>query len=245
MGTAGPTFYDDDTIFATYMRGRQRPDNPNDTLEKPIILELIGGIAGKSVLDLGCGDAAIGREFLQSGATAYLGIDGSANMVALATQTLAGTSGRVIQHAIEDWQYPQATFDLVLARLALHYVADFPALCAQINQTLRPGGQLVFSVEHPVITSGDRGWTKEGPRQDWLVDRYFDTGLRVTEWMGGQIEKYHRTVEDYFSSLQRAGFLVEQLRESSPQRQHFQDEQTYLRRKRIPLFLFMAGRKVD
>jgi trans-aconitate methyltransferase len=116
MGTAGPTFYDDDTIFATYVRGRQRRDNPNDTLEKPVILELIGDIAGKSVLDLGCGDAAIGREFLQHGATAYLGIDGSANMVALAKQTLAGTSGRVIQHTIEDWQYPQATFDLVLAR---------------------------------------------------------------------------------------------------------------------------------
>ena len=75
------------------------------------------------------------------------------------------------------------------------------------------------------------------------MDNYFDTGLRVTDWMGGQIEKYHRTVEDYFTSLQRAGFIVEQLRESSPQRQYFQDEQTYLRRKRIPLFLFMAGRK--
>ncbi len=57
------------------------------------------------------------------------------------------------------------------------------------------------------------------------------------------VEKYHRTVEDYFTGLQRAGFLVEQLRELSPQRQYFPDEQTYWRRKRIPLFLFMAERK--
>jgi hypothetical protein len=61
--------------------------------------------------------------------------------------------------------------------------------------------------------------------------------------MGGRVEKYHRTVEDYFHALQHAGFVVEQLRESSPQRQHFRDEQTYLRRRRIPLFLFLAGRK--
>lgn len=244
METTGPTFYDNDIVFATYQQGRQRLDSPNDTLEKPVILELIGDIAGKSVLDLGCGDAAIGCEFLQAGAAAYLGIDGSANMVALAAQTLAGTSGRVIQHAIEDWQYPPATFDLVLARLVLHYVANLPALCAQLWQTLRPEGQLVFSVEHPVITSTDRGWTNGGARQDWLVDNYFDTGLRVTDWMGGRVEKYHRTVEEYFSSLQRVGFIVEHLRESSPQRQYFQDEQTYLRRKRIPLFLLMAGRKL-
>ncbi len=163
-------------------------------------------------------------------------------MLALATQTLAGTGGRVIQHAFENWQYPLATFDLVLARLTLHYIADLPALCAKIWQTLRPGGQLVFSVEHPVITSSNLAGAK-GVRQEWMVDNYFDTWLQVTEWMGGQIEKYHRTVEEYFSSLKRVGFLVEQLRESSPQRQYFQDEQTYLRRKRIPLFLFLAGRK--
>lgn len=243
MGIAGPTFYDDEMVFAAYQQRRQRTDSPNDTLEKPVILELIGDIAGKRVLDLGCGDASIGRDLLQAGAVAYLGVDGSANMVALATQTLAGTSGRVIHHPIKDWQYPETTFDLVLARLVLHYIADLPALCAQIRQTLRPGGSLVFSVEHPVITSSDRGWVQGSARQDWLVDNYFDPGLRVTEWMGGWVEKYHRTVEDYFNSLQRAGFVIEHLRESCPVRHYFQDEQTYLRRKRIPLFLFMAGRK--
>jgi len=82
MGIAGSTFFDNDAIFATYQQGRPRVDSPNDTLEKPIILELISDIAGKSVLDLGCGDAAIGRELQQQGATAQLGIDGSAKMVA-------------------------------------------------------------------------------------------------------------------------------------------------------------------
>lgn len=32
MGTTGSTFYDDDTIFATYQQGRQRRDSPNDTI---------------------------------------------------------------------------------------------------------------------------------------------------------------------------------------------------------------------
>ena len=145
MGIAGSTFYDDETVFATYQQGRQRLDNPNDTLEKPVILELIGDIAGKSVFDLGCGDAAIGRELLQGGAAAYVGVDGSAKMVALASQTLAGSVGRVIQQPIEDWHYPPATFDRVLARLVLHYVADFPTLCTKVWQTLRPGGKFVFS----------------------------------------------------------------------------------------------------
>ena len=55
--------------------------------------------------------------------------------------------------------------------------------------------------------------------------------------------KYHRTVEEYFLGLQTAGFVVECLRESRPERQWFVHEETYQRRTRIPLFLFLAARK--
>ena len=57
------------------------------------------------------------------------------------------------------------------------------------------------------------------------------------------MRKYHRAVEDYFAALQRAGFVVEQLREARPRREHFQDTETYERRKRIPLFLILAALK--
>ncbi len=112
-----------------------------------------------------------------------------------------------------------------------------------IFQTLTLRGLFVFSVEHPVITSCDKSWTSGTLRQDWVVDNYFSTGLRVTEWLGGTVEKYHRTVEDYFYLLNEAGFIVENLREAHPQREHFHNVQTYERRKRIPLFLIIAARK--
>lgn len=243
MAKAGPSFYDDETVFATYMRHRQRTDTPNDTLEKPIVLELVGLIADKRILDLGCGNAAIGQEFLHQGAASYVGVEGSHKMVAIASQTLADTAGQVVLQTIEDWTYPPAAFDLVLARLVLHYVADLAPLFTNIFRTLAPGGQFIFSVEHPVITSCDRGWTAGRLRQDWVVDNYFSTGVRVTNWMGGTVQKYHRTIEDYFRLLQNTGFRVEDLREAQPQRDRFHDTQTYERRKRIPLFLILAARK--
>jgi SAM-dependent methyltransferase len=243
MSASGPEFYDDEAVFASYMAHRRRPDNPNETLEKPVILELIGDPAGKRVLDLGCGDASFGREILARGGHAYLGIEGSRNMVALAQQTLAGMSGRVLHSSIETWDYPADSFDLAVARLVLHYLADIAPIFTQVHRTLSQSGRFVFSVEHPVITSCDRGWPAGSPRQDWIVDNYFETGLRETSWLGGRVQKYHRTVEDYFRALQQAGFVVEHLRESRPERQRFADEQTYARRRRIPLFLFLAGRK--
>ncbi|MBD3884443.1 class I SAM-dependent methyltransferase [Phormidium tenue FACHB-886] len=243
MDKAGSSFYDDDLVFATYMRHRHRPDTPNETLEKPVILELVAPIANKCILDLGCGDAAIGKEFLHNGAASYTGVEGSQKMVEAAIEMLTGTSGQVILQTIEDWVYPAIAFDLVLARLALHYIADLAPVFVNVFRTLAAGGQFVFSVEHPVITSCSRGWTGDTPRQDWIVDDYFSTGVRVTHWLGGTMQKYHRTIEDYFHLLQTTGFRIEALREAKPQRNHFLDAQTYERRKRIPLFLIFSARK--
>ncbi len=243
MGKSGSSFYDDEAVFATYIRHRHRLDTPNETLEKPVILEFVIPVANKHILDLGCGDAAIGKEFLHQGAASYMGIEGSYKMVETAIQMLAGTSGKVVRQTIEDWTYPPTAFDLVLARLSLHYIADLSPVFANVFQTLVAGGQFVFSVEHPVITSCNRGWIDGTPRQDWVVDDYFSTGIRVTNWLDGTVQKYHRTIEDYFCLLQATGFQIEGLREAKPKRNHFYDTQTFERRKRIPLFLILSARK--
>jgi SAM-dependent methyltransferase len=243
VGLDGPRLYDDDQAFATYMRHRARDESPNDTLEKPDLLELIGSAAGLRVLDLGCGDAQIGRELLAAGARAYLGLEPSRNMLAEAHKTLAGTSGQVVAATIEAWTYPPAAFDLAISRLALHYVEDLAPTFRQVFESLTPGGRFVFSVEHPVITSCDRAFPEGSQRQDWIVDDYHVPGRRVTRWLGQDVVKYHRTVEEYFGELRRAGFAVEALREGRPRREHFLREETYQRRLRIPLMLLLAARK--
>jgi len=244
VGLDGPSFYDDNEAFATYMRHRrQRNETPNDTLEKPDLLDLIGSVAGLRILDLGCGDAGIGRELLEAGASAYLGLEPSQNMLAEARQTLAGTVGETVQATIEDWEYPASTFDLAISRLALHYIEDVETPFRQVFRTLTPGGRFVFSVEHPVITSCNRALPPGTKRQDWIVDEYHLPGLRIIKWLGQDVVRYHRTVEAYFGTLQQAGFLIEGLREACPRRELFQSEETYLRRRRIPLMLLMAARK--
>jgi predicted TPR repeat methyltransferase len=73
---------------------------------------------GLRVLDLGCGDAEIGRESLNAGAVRYRGVDGSTRMVQAARRTLEGTTGEVVLCDSAD------AFDVVLSRMALHYVGD-------------------------------------------------------------------------------------------------------------------------
>jgi SAM-dependent methyltransferase len=243
-GLSGPAFYDDLEAFAAYWASRERPDNPNNALEQPILRELAGDLHDRRILDLGCGAAMFGRHAFDQGCRSYVGVEASRNMVAAARETLAGTSGRIEHAAMETRSYREAAFDLVVSSLALHYVADLETVFAGVHRALVDGGRFVFSVEHPVITSCARGWDG-GPRQDWIVDDYFDVGPRQTSWLGGEVIRQHRTIEDYVSALQAAGFILDRLRESRPQRERFADEAEYERRKRIPLFLFLACYKPD
>jgi SAM-dependent methyltransferase len=239
----GDQFFDDDNMFEYYRARRHRADGPNETLEKPVFLELLGDVSGREILDLGCGDGVFGQELLTAGCQSYLGLEASRQMVQLARQNLQETSGQIVHIKIEDWDYPPARFDLVISRLALHYVADLDETFHKVNHTLRRNGRFVFSIVHPVITSCDRSREEGGMRQEWIVDDYFTMGPRKVYFMGEFVEQYHRPIEEIYKSLQDANFQIEQLRESCPRMENFTDVNLYERRKRIPLFLFLSGRK--
>jgi len=174
----GAEFFDDDKIFEAYRSGRYRSDGPNESLEKPVFLELLGDVRGKQILDLGCGDGRFGLELLAAGCQSYLGLEASQQMVQLAQQNLQARSGQVVHAKIEDWHYPDERFDLVISRLALHYVANLEETFNNVNNTLRGNGQFLFSIVHPVITSCDKSRERGSIRQDWIVDDYFTPGSR-------------------------------------------------------------------
>lgn len=239
----GFEFFDQDIFFDTYMAHREWADNPNETLEKPIILELLQDVRDKRILDLGCGDGIFASELFKLGCKEYTGLEASSKMVAEAKHALKGTSASIVHATIEDWEYPSGEFDLVTSRLALHYVEDLEQVFLNVHRGLVPGGTFVFSVLHPVITASIKSAEKGGKREDWIVDDYFIDGPRIVPWIGGQIIQYHRTVEDFFYLLQNNGFLVEHLKESHPVATRFTDKELLGRRHRIPLFLILAGRK--
>lgn len=244
MSDAGAFFYDRPQVFDTYLERRQQATSANDTLELPIIQALLPELRGRRVLDIGCGDAAIASELLESGAEHYTGFDSSERMIALAKKNLpTDLTIELHQDFIESWPFEPEAYDLVLSRLAFHYVEALGPIFERIYAALRPGGEFVFSVEHPVITSHQQSFKNKGSSAGWAVERYFETGKRDISWLGGQVLKYHRTVEDHFSALQEAGFSILALRESRPDPKLFPDRKLYEKRARYPLFLFFKAQK--
>jgi predicted TPR repeat methyltransferase len=168
-------FYDNPDIRAKYIARRTQPDNLNDTLERPIFLELAGNLNQLDIIDLGCGDASFGKESLLQGARSYIGIEASRAMVDLALEQLTNTLGEVHHERLEIWKAQSEQADLVSSRLALQYVENLEPVFQEAYQALRPDGRIILSVEHPVITSNFASLA-EGCRTTWLIDDYFKPG---------------------------------------------------------------------
>jgi SAM-dependent methyltransferase len=236
-------FYDDPRVFEEYEGHRlSGVSSPGYVMEEPALWEELGSVAGQRVADLGCGDAAIGAALLDAGCASYYGMDTSVAMVTAAQTTLRGRQGRIEHAHIESFAFPPDSFNLIISRLALHYVDDIEPVLQACGDCLTPGGRIIFTVAHPVITSHHEQDDPGGQRTSRLVDDYFVRGPRHRPWFGQTVTWHHRTIEDYVSALAGAGFTLTALRECPPRRSLFgHDDAEFARRLRTPLFLLLSG----
>lgn len=207
--------YDDARFFAEYQRMRRTETGLNAVLEQPALRRLLPPVSGSAVVDLGCGCGELCRELAASGATNVLGIDPSANMLAEARAHLSPPTVRYRRMFMEDLHLPPSSVDLVVSSLALHYVADLHQLLANARDWLRPGGRVVASMEHPVMTAAPH---RHGAASAGLVlSGYCDEGPRQTSWFVDGVVKYHRRVSTIVSAFLAAGLSLEHLDEPAPE----------------------------
>lgn len=238
------TVYDEDDFFESYIKKRAQGHSPNELIEQPIIDDLLGNVIGKKILDLGCGDGDYGLQLLGKGAGTYHGIEGSRNMFQLAIENHKDMDS-IIQHGdIEDIDFGQDKFDVVVSRLVFHYIKDLHHLFDRIRLSLSENGVFVFSVEHPVITSCYQSYHEKPKRGHWVVDDYFSSGQRINTWIGKDVIKYHRTLEEYWTIIKDSKFEVIDIKESKPRESNFQKTEDFKRRSRIPLFLMIKLKHV-
>jgi SAM-dependent methyltransferase len=137
-----------------------------ETLEHRLILELVGPVLGRSVLDMGCGDGTLLAVFRDQGAATITGCDADARMVARARQLLGpdATLGVARGHALP---FPDASFDVVSCITVLAFVPDAGAAVREMARVLRPGGVLII---------GDLGkWS------------YWAARRRIRGWLGAML----------------------------------------------------------
>jgi len=239
--------YDDPDFFAKYSEMARSVGGLASAGEWHAFRTLLPNPCGRAVLDLGCGFGWHCRYAREQGARFVVGVDLSEKMLARA---ITDTSDPAIQYrrcAIEDIDFADAQFEIVISSLALHYVKRFDVVCRNVFRWLNTGGAFVFSVEHPVFTAiAAQQWCVDarGKRVHWPVDHYQNEGRRATKWIADDVIKYHRTTATYVNTLIDSGFSITRLLEPMPTAEMLAQRPEWKDECRRPMFILIAAVKV-
>lgn len=217
---AKQNIYDNDTFFESYKDLRDNKVNANDMVEIPALFSLLPELKGKHVLDMGCGYGGHCKKVVELGADKVLGIDISKKMLEVAIDKNTNSKIDFKRMAMEDLSELDASFDVVISSLALHYIEDFKAVTDEVYRLLDKGGYFIFSQEHPLNTCfnyGDR-WTRDehGKKMFANVSEYSIDGRRESSWFIEGVVKYHRTFASIMNTLIESGFTIERVVEPIP-----------------------------
>jgi 2-polyprenyl-6-hydroxyphenyl methylase / 3-demethylubiquinone-9 3-methyltransferase len=105
-------------------------------------LEQLGDLAGRRVLDAGCGGGLVARELAAAGAE-VVGVDRSLGSLGVARRAVR-TRFAPAQGRLERLPFADGSFDAVVAADVLEHLPDLPAAATELARVLAPGGSLVF-----------------------------------------------------------------------------------------------------
>src|SRR4051812_26997601 len=104
-------------------------------------LELLALGGDERVLDVGCGPGAMTAALAaRVGAERVAAVDPSPDFVAACAARNPGVDVRAA--AAEAVPFPDGSFDLSIAQLVFHFVADGAAALRELRRVTRPGGRI-------------------------------------------------------------------------------------------------------
>ncbi|MCY0936471.1 class I SAM-dependent methyltransferase [Streptomyces sp. H34-S4] len=206
---ADPAEENDYDSFAEAYSAENENNLVNAYYERPAMLALAGDVAGRQVLDAGCGSGPLTAALRDLGA-AVTGLDASAGMVALARRRLGDDAALHVADLSDPLPFADGAFDDVIASLVLHYLEDWGPTLAELRRVLRPGGRLIASVEHPFVAYAFRD-----PRPD-----YFATTSYTFDWpLDGRsvpMRFWRKPLHAMTDAFTTAGFRLTSISEPQP-----------------------------
>jgi SAM-dependent methyltransferase len=170
---------------------------------------LLGAVAGRAVLEVGCGAAQCARWLALQGARP-VAFDLSAAQLGHARRLDEATGVHVplVQADAEHLPFADGAFDLACSAYgAVPFVTDSARVMREVARVLRRGGRWVFSVTHPI-----RWGFRDDPGPGGLVAEtsYFDRAPYVEEDEHGHATyvEHHRTIGDRVREVVAAGLTL-------------------------------------
>jgi ubiquinone/menaquinone biosynthesis C-methylase UbiE len=215
-------------------------------------LNLIPDLAGKRVLELGCGSGhSLVYLWENKNASELWGLDFSEEQIRFTKELLVNKSipaKLFLSSMDENPGIPENYIDLVVSIYSLGWTPDLFRTLALVQSYLKPGGSFIFSWEHPVY----RSLRYEADSANYVFETsYLDEGPGLLpSWRDVEIVINHRKLSTYLNAISRSGLILEQIIESDlnvalAREQDFAPEKWYSvpRSKLMPTTFIVKAKK--
>ncbi len=173
------------------------------------LLGPVSALAGRWVLEVGCGAAMCSR-WLAARGVRPVAFDLSAGMLrhARSGNAASGLPVPLVQADAQHLPFADASFEVAFTAFgAVPFVADSAGVMREVARVLRPGGRWVFAASHPV-----RWMFPDDPGPDGLTvtTSYFDRTpyVEFAEDGAPTYVEHHRTLGDRVREIVAAGFRL-------------------------------------
>jgi SAM-dependent methyltransferase len=167
-------------------------------------LNVLDDVAGKDVIELGCGTAYFGAWLAKRGAH-VTGVDVTPAQLETARRCSKelGIPMELIEANAEDVPLPDASFDLALSEYGASIWCDPYKWIPEAARLLRPGGELVFLCNSPlsIVCSPDVGKLSERLERPQF-------GMHRFEWPEDDGVDFHIQHSDWIRLLRANGFEI-------------------------------------
>jgi SAM-dependent methyltransferase len=172
-------------------------------------------LAGRDSIELGCGTGYVSAWLARRGARP-VGLDNSSAQLATARQLQDrfGLRFPLLHASAEQAPLADAAFDLAISEYGASIWCDPYAWIPEAARLLRPGGQLIFLVNSPLLMLAVPD-EDDQPATERLLRPYF--GMHRFEWPDDESVEFHLGHGEMIRLLRRSGLEVEDLLELQPE----------------------------
>ncbi|RKS08173.1 methyltransferase family protein [Nocardiopsis sp. Huas11] len=204
-----PAQANDYDAFAEAYAAENENSVQNAYYERPAMLALAGDVAGRRILDAGCGAGPLSAALRERGAD-VTGIDARAGMLELARRRLGEDTDLRVVDLNDPLPFADGVFDDVVASLVLHYLRDWGPTLGEIRRVLRPGGRLIASVQHPFAD-----YLIQDPRPDYFATTEYSDEFTF-DGRPAVLTFWRRPLHAMTDAFTAAGFRLSVISEPQP-----------------------------
>ncbi len=186
----------------------------------PAILDMMGPVNGKDVLDLFCGAGYFSRRLASLGAK-VTAVDSSDRLIGIARE-INDREHFHIQYAVAEPTdlsvIEDSMFDDIVCNMGIMSTRDLAGTVAELARLVKLGGRFIFSIVHPCFCMPDACWIRDpdGKLMYEAVDNYFTEGWWPSDLANPARERgriKHRMLATYVNALSARGFNVRRISE--------------------------------